>query len=449
MSRPIPIAKETPFDISEVFFSRTDKKGIIQSYNLTFAKISEYSGEELTGSAHNLIRHPDIPRAVFKLFWDTIKSDRPIGAYVKNMSQSGSYYWVFALALPIQEGYISLRLKPTSAIFQKIPSLYASMLEAEKSAGMDAATEVLMSALHSLGFDSYPAFMTEALNLELQGRDALLGLVKPNGSSRDAHAGAKAEDRAQNSARFAFLELTGSAKQVIEIRSQARVIIRSFNDLNKLSINMAAASEQAGAAGLSLSQVTIGFAEVAHDIQKQIKNFEGRVSTLLDSLRESQFDLGSSRLQAEMITTFMKEEASADANASRYEDLRILLAITNASVERALARVSGLRRLFDTFVRMVDELLKSVNGLELIRITGKIEVAKLGGGHGAAFQTHIDQMGAFLKTISAPMRICANASYAGLEATRTSLEALSILQRHLVDVKIPAKKTAKGVSQAV
>lgn len=449
MRRPTPIAKETPFEISEVFFSRTDKKGVIRSYNQTFVKISEYQGEELSGSPHNIIRHPDTPRAVFKLLWDTIQSDRPIGAYVKNMSQSGTYYWVFALALPIDSGYISFRLKPSSAIFQKIPALYATLLEAEKTGGMDKSAAVLTAALKDLGYGSYPAFMTEALNAELQGRDAALGWTKSTGAAGAASMAANAEDRAQSSARHAFHELNSAAKQVIEIRDQARIIIQSFSELNKLSINMAAASEQAGAAGHALSQVTIGFADVAREIQRQIKGFEGKVSNLIESLAESQFDLGCSRLQTEMISSFMKEASEQETGVSRQDDLKTLLMITNSSVERALSRVNSLRQLFESFIRTTDELLKTVNGLELIRITGKIEVAKLGGEHGAAFQTHIDQMANFLKTISAPMRLSSGASIVGFESTRMSVEALGILQRHLADVKAPQGKAAGALPQAI
>lgn len=60
--------------------------------NDVFVRVSGYSRETLKGAPHSIIRHPDVPRAVFKLLWDTLKSDHPIAAYVKNMSANGSYY---------------------------------------------------------------------------------------------------------------------------------------------------------------------------------------------------------------------------------------------------------------------------------------------------------------------------------------------------------------------
>jgi aerotaxis receptor len=84
--------KESPFHISELFFSKTDKRGVIKSGNNVFVRVSEFDEVDLLEKPHNIIRHPDMPRTVFKLLWDTIQGGNPIGAYVKNKSKSGAYY---------------------------------------------------------------------------------------------------------------------------------------------------------------------------------------------------------------------------------------------------------------------------------------------------------------------------------------------------------------------
>ncbi len=442
MSRPYPLKKETPFLVHEIFFSRTDKKGIIESYNNTFVKISQYAGVQLSGAPHNIIRHPDMPRAVFKLLWDTISSDRPIGAYVKNLSRTGSYYWVFALAIPIEGGYLSLRLKPTSAMFQKLPDLMNAMLQVEKIGGMDDSTNLLVTTLKQLGFDSYKEFMTQALTLELQVRDEALAqkrgkdVAKTNHKKENLSAG----ERMQNSAHNSFVELSAAAHHIVEIRKQARVIISSFTELNLLSINMAVCSEHAGSSGNALAEVTIGFSDIANEIQSQIRNFDIRVSSLIESLADSQFDLGCCRLQTEMITDFMRENSDTDSVIhTRKADLELLLQVTHESTDRALARVNSLMQLFETFLRTLDDLLKTINGLELIRITGKIEVAKLGGDHGHSFETHIAQMAEFLHKISSPMRISNESSTIGVKATERSLNALMILKGNLSEVQISSR----------
>lgn len=445
--RPYPLKKETPFQIHEIFFSRTDKKGVIRSFNSTFVKISQYSDEQLNGAPHNLIRHPDMPRAVFKLLWETIATGRPIGAYIKNLSRSGSYYWVFALVLPLEEGYLSLRIKPTSAVFDKIPGLMRAMINAEKAGGIEDSGKLLKDAISSLGFADYREFMTLALTSELQARDQVMAMKK---QLRDAvsHESRKdslsAGERMQNSARHSFVELSAAAKHIIEIRNQARVIISSFRELNLLSINMAVCSEHAGSSGNALAEVTIGFTDVANEIQSQIRQFDTRVDSLIESLADSQFDLGCCRIQAEMITNFMKEADSGEADSAPHEDLELLLQVTHSATDRALVRVNSLMQLFESFLRTLDDLLKTINGLELIRITGKIEISKLGGDHGHAFETHIDQMAEFLGRISTPIRISNESSVIGIKATERSLNALAILKGNLSEVQISSREDLLG-----
>lgn len=77
-------AIERQFEFEELFFSRTTLSGVIQSGNSVFRKISAFDWSDLINKPHSLIRHPDMPRGVFFLFWETLKSGKPIGAYVKN-----------------------------------------------------------------------------------------------------------------------------------------------------------------------------------------------------------------------------------------------------------------------------------------------------------------------------------------------------------------------------
>ncbi|MGZ3772855.1 MAG: PAS domain-containing protein, partial [Bdellovibrio sp.] len=123
------MSSEAEFGLHELFFSKTDFRGIIQSGNTVFIRVSEYSSEELIQKPHNIIRHSDTPRAVFKLLWDYLKGNKPIVAYVKNRSKAGRYYWVLAMAFPMQDGYLSIRLKPSSSFFDKVKTLYAEMLK--------------------------------------------------------------------------------------------------------------------------------------------------------------------------------------------------------------------------------------------------------------------------------------------------------------------------------
>ncbi len=87
---------ETEVPKDELIISRTDLKGIITYANETFAQISGYTPEELIGKPHNILRHPDMPRRVFKDLWDTITKEKLWSGYVKNLRKDRGYYWVYA-----------------------------------------------------------------------------------------------------------------------------------------------------------------------------------------------------------------------------------------------------------------------------------------------------------------------------------------------------------------
>ena len=140
-------------DDDRLIISKTDLKGRITYMNAYFVEVSRYEELELLGKPHNVIRHPDMPRAIFKLLWDTIQSGREINAYVKNLAKDGSYYWVLANVTPSFNadkkivGYFSVRRKPTKKALQFIKELYAKMLQIEKSTSMEASLAYLNDLL--------------------------------------------------------------------------------------------------------------------------------------------------------------------------------------------------------------------------------------------------------------------------------------------------------------
>src|SRR5690606_1632570 len=116
--------KESEFFLEELFFSRTDFKGILQSGNSVFHRVSGFDWEELLNKPHNIIRHPNMPRGTFHYMWQELKLQNPIAAYVQNRSKDYGQYWVLALALPVSDGYLSIRLKPSSGLLDTVSRLY-------------------------------------------------------------------------------------------------------------------------------------------------------------------------------------------------------------------------------------------------------------------------------------------------------------------------------------
>ena len=162
MKQPItPTSVERQMREDDFIVSKTDLKGRITYGNRIFIEFSGYSEAELLGAQHNIIRHPDMPRAVFKLLWDTIQAKKECNAYVKNMAKDGSFYWVFANVTPNFDnngnvsGYFSVRRKPKASGVGTVTGLYRAMLQAEQRAGardaIAASTRILTDLLAAKG----------------------------------------------------------------------------------------------------------------------------------------------------------------------------------------------------------------------------------------------------------------------------------------------------------
>jgi PAS domain S-box-containing protein len=153
-----PTGVERFFPEDGLIVSKTDLKGRITYANRTFIEISGFSEEELLGQPHSIIRHPEMPRCVFKLLWDALQSAREIFAYVNNMSRNGDHYWVFAHVTPTfnQHGqviaYHSNRRVPGRSEVELFSGLYEQLLREERKhadwrAGMEASMRLLTATL--------------------------------------------------------------------------------------------------------------------------------------------------------------------------------------------------------------------------------------------------------------------------------------------------------------
>ncbi len=157
MKNPIiPTKIEKVMRDNDFIVSKTDPKGRITYGNRIFIEFSGYTEAELIGAQHNIIRHPDMPRAVFKLLWDTVQGGQEIFAYVKNMAKDGSFYWVLANVTPSYTngkivGYLSVRRKPKPHAVEVVSGLYKAMLAEEQRVGtregIAASTQILTHLL--------------------------------------------------------------------------------------------------------------------------------------------------------------------------------------------------------------------------------------------------------------------------------------------------------------
>lgn len=166
MARPTipPTGVERTWPEHLLIVSKTDTKGIITYANSVFCEVAGYTPAELEGQNHNIIRHPDMPRCVFKLLWDTIAAGEEIFAYVINQAKNGDHYWVFAHVTPTFDdamriiGYHSSRRVPSKAAVAKAKGLYADLLaiearHASPKDGLAAASAALGDVLKASKID--------------------------------------------------------------------------------------------------------------------------------------------------------------------------------------------------------------------------------------------------------------------------------------------------------
>jgi len=136
MERPDAIDEEYVFE-GRAIISQTDTKGVITFANRKFCEISGYTPAELRGQPHNIIRHPDMPKAAFAQMWEAIQSGQSWNGIVKNLRKDGLYYWVYTEISPIRDdddnitGYIAARKPASRKNIDEVIEIYKTMLEKE------------------------------------------------------------------------------------------------------------------------------------------------------------------------------------------------------------------------------------------------------------------------------------------------------------------------------
>jgi len=135
MERPAPVDEQYTFK-DGVIVSDTDLKGIITYSNRKFCEIAGYHKSELIGKNHNIVRHPDMPKAAFKELWETLQKGESWTGTVKNLRKDGRYYWVYTYIAPIIKegeitGYSAARKPATSTEIEEAEELYERLLREE------------------------------------------------------------------------------------------------------------------------------------------------------------------------------------------------------------------------------------------------------------------------------------------------------------------------------
>lgn len=350
-----------PFEIDEIFFSRTDRRGVISSGNSVFQRTAGYDWERLLGAPHRLIRHPDMPKAVFWLLWQALGRGEPLGAYVKNRSECGRYYWVYAVVTPIREGFLSVRIKPTSDMLETIEKVYADIRQQEKEDGLspEASAAKLLERLADLGFADYDAFSAKALATEFCHR-------------------AKAVDGTCPKWADVYLEAISQARDIHTQTSQMR---RDFELVQLTPINMHIQSSRLGEDAAAIKTISENYRTLAMTVEKNLADVTRTTAKVVSSLQSGLFDRCVASIQREVREAFAGDDA-LPRTISRDAEAGILSAQEAAYDARVRDGMTGIRGDARHMVHACSEMRVVLLGLGMTGSMCRLESARLKQGEG-------------------------------------------------------------------
>ncbi len=381
------VSTETKFDDNELFFSITDHSSTIISGNEVFVRISGYTKEELVGQFHNIIRHPDMPRVIFKTLWEYLNNDKPVIAYVKNKTKDGQYYWVLAAVFPLNERFISIRIKPNSPIFSIVKELYFKLLMAETKVGMELSEPMLMESLNSLGYSGYDKFMSEALLCELNQRKNTLTL-SDSMPKQCTDGSTELQERLQVILRYSQTLMTYYARwfEKIAMYNDVKSVFEEKGlQLRHLARDIVFLSLNASVASYKVSQGGETFGVLSSDIRINAKENDrliGHIHTLSQSLSDTLntfiFTVSATRIQIEMVTQFIEETLTCKSKSAipeLAENLNTLISLVSLYSEKLNALLLKMDGFIQESLNYINQLEQQVMYLGYIQVYGIIEAA--------------------------------------------------------------------------
>lgn len=434
---------EADFALDELFFSKTDFKGTIKAGNRVFIRVSEFEQSEILDRPHNIIRHKDMPKTVFRLFWSYLKQNKPIAAYVKNRSKSGKYYWVFAMAFPMQDGYLSVRLKPTSPYFDHTQKIYQSLLSLEaEGLDLDEGIQILSRTLKDLGFQSYEEFMTTALKAELKSRDAGLGLESRQLETTHPTLLRELQQASAictQAARAAFLTADLLDERTTHLRSHSLDLHELCREVQMVTTNLTITAAKLGESGKPLTVVSKNLERLASEILESSRAFEALFRSFAVASQNMTFAMGASRFQIEMMNHLIEETLKSPDLSETVDDenrqfltqnCKLLKELITINFKQAEEIAQKLIRENKSLIRSVGMLSKVTAGMDVICVVGKIEMARV-RELSTSLEALLGDMEVLTEKFKVSLRLIENEIQWGMNKSTDLKEQLSFIAQNL------------------
>ncbi|MDO6774789.1 MULTISPECIES: methyl-accepting chemotaxis protein [unclassified Shewanella] len=449
MTARITSNKEYLFSPDKALISSTDPQGVITHCNQAFIDTSGYSREELIGQPHNLVRHPDMPKAVFETMWQTLKSGKVWMGLVKNRRKNGDYYWVSAFVTPVYDGnklvgYESVRVQAepdeklrassayarinagksasslrsrlklgfTKALPIILPSLILTLMLAWQGNSV-AATASLIAGLVSLGW---------SLQQQASQWNKLL-LISPKSFANETVAQTYFDDTGTSAqAKMAFISEIARCRTALTRIDESVSGLDKISNISKTQVSVTqAAVEHQGLAtqqiASAITQMSQAIQEVAQKIEENSHSAENAISFVdsgaaladesLSSIHQLSHAVDSIAITIKELATSTEEIGQAANLISSIAEQTNLLAL-NAAIEAARAGEQGRG-----FSVVADE----VRALAL------------------KTRESTDQIHSVIKQLSARTNAAVDMSHQGEIATKNGLEVVEKTRSSLEKIK--------------
>lgn len=388
--KPAPIALESPFEFNELFFSTTNPESVIEKANSIFVRVSKYDREEITGQFHSIIRHPDMPKAAFRILWEHILAKKAVAVYVKNLAKDGSFYWVLALVFPCNGGYLSIRLKPGSALFNQVKTVYKEVLAYEKELTattdreslIQASKAYLLKKLTEHGFGSYNTFMKSALRIEMHHRELQ---IQRSDKNKVLPTDPLLRKYVKMNALLNELVMHANSLHAVhgELMKHSDKILQLSRSILNISINTQLQAAKLDKSDQSLSVVAEKMGEQSiegtHNLNALQKSIQS-VSELFGSLN---FNVISSKLQLEMTEHYMLEHTSDSSTSTVNSEYEQTVQLLNDAFIPRLRRVNeyiqNIPSVQNSMQENITRIERFTTVLRFIYITGQVEITRVKG----------------------------------------------------------------------
>lgn len=392
------------FRHDDLFMSRTNKAGIIQAGNATFARLSGYRLMDMIGKPHKLVRHPDMPTGVFEMMWSWLKQDRPFIGFVKNRASDGRFYWVLAAVMPVSDGYVSVRMKPSAERVAEIAEAYADLRRIERAERLepDAARQLLRDKITELGFPNYRRFACDALLKEVQ-----LARVQSGDAPLPYH---------ENYERVASL--------VLDLNVDVRAVVASFDRIQGSPANLAIQASRLDEGSAAVKVIAQNYRLLSDHLRTSINSVLKSLEELTIIAEEGRMYAGTLQLYRKATEQFEQEEWPTDA-PPKDSEITILNDCIAGMEKKLVECFRSIGAESRTFVDSINSLRMQASGLAVTRVMCNIEAATVRGDTSGLFEItrrldefqddlgkSLDKISAINSTISAELGVIMNAKAA-------------------------------------